>query len=53
MATSLGLAMAFGTLMMSDMLPLVQFGFLSAAAMLFALISDLLITPIMLSLIKY
>jgi len=53
MATSLGLAMAFGTLMMSDMLPLVQFGFLSAAAMLFALISDLLITPIMLSSIKY
>ncbi|MCP4404386.1 MAG: MMPL family transporter [bacterium] len=48
-ATSFGLAVGFGTLMLSDMLPLVHFGFLSAIVMLFALVMDLIITPILLS----
>ncbi len=48
-ATSFGLAVGFGTLMLSDMLPLVHFGFLSALVMLFAMVMDLVITPILLS----
>ena len=48
-ATSLGLALGFGTLMLSNLLPLVHFGFLAASVMMFALMADLLITPIILS----
>ncbi len=48
-ATSVGLALGFGVIMLSDMLPLVHFGFLAASVMLFALVADLFITPILLS----
>lgn len=48
-ATSFGLAVGFGTLTLSSMVPLIQFGFLSALVMLFALVMDLIITPILLS----
>ena len=48
-ATSFGLAIGFGVFMLSEMVPLIQFGFLSALVMLFALVMDLLITPILLS----
>ncbi len=47
-ATSLGLASGFGVIMLSDMLPLVHFGFLAVLTMLCALVVDLLITPILL-----
>ena len=48
-ATSFGLAVGFGTFALSSMVPLIQFGLLSAMVMLFALVMDLLITPILLS----
>jgi len=48
-ATSIGLALGFGALTLSTMLPLVHFGLLAALVMLFALIADLFITPILLS----
>lgn len=48
-ATSVGLTLGFGVIMLSNMLPLAHFGFLAAAVMLFALIMDLFITPILLS----
>ncbi len=48
-ATSLGLASGFGAIMLSDMQPLVHFGFLAVLTMLCALAVDLLITPILLS----
>jgi len=47
-ATSLGLAIGFGTLMLSSLTPLMHFGFLAASVMLSALITDLLIMPIIL-----
>ena len=49
MATSLGLALRFGALMLSNLLLLVHFGLLAALVMMVALVTDLLITPILLS----
>jgi len=48
-STSIGLSAGFGVIMLSDMLPLVHFGFLAALTMLCALVVDLFITPILLS----
>jgi len=48
-ATSLGMISGFAVLMMSTLVPIVHFGFLSATVMLFALITDLFITPVLLS----
>ncbi len=47
--TSLALALGFGILILSDFTLVAQFGALSAATMLFALFSNLLITPIIMS----
>lgn len=47
--TSLLLAAGFGMLMFSNLMPLVHLGFLGALVILVALITDLLITPIILS----
>jgi len=51
-ATSWGLALGFGVLMLSSLKPLVHFGLLSAFVMLVAMVTDLLITPILLSSVK-
>ncbi|MCP4399892.1 MAG: MMPL family transporter [bacterium] len=48
-ATSIGLALGFSVLMLSSMVPLTHFGLLAALAMLFALLADLCVTPILLS----
>lgn len=45
-ATYIALALGFGILIFSDFTLIAQFGALSAATMLFALLSNLLITPI-------
>ncbi|MDM8541092.1 cyclic nucleotide-binding domain-containing protein [Desulfococcaceae bacterium HSG9] len=49
MATSIGLALGFSAIMLSDLLPLVHFGFLAALTILVALVADLIITPILLA----
>jgi predicted RND superfamily exporter protein len=51
-ATSLALALGFGTLLMSNFTIIAQFGALSAATMLFALFANLLITPIIMTRIR-
>jgi hypothetical protein len=51
-ATSLALAFGFGILIKSDFTVIAQFGALSAATMLFALFSNLLVTPIIMSRIR-
>jgi uncharacterized protein len=49
LATSLSLSLGFAILMTSELIPIRNFGFLAALAMGFALLGDLLITPILLS----
>ncbi|MDM8556529.1 cyclic nucleotide-binding domain-containing protein [Desulfococcaceae bacterium HSG7] len=49
MATSIGLSLGFGAIMLSDLLPLVHFGFLAALTILVALVADMIITPILLA----
>ena len=49
MTTSVALAMGFAVVCFSDFVPLINFGFLSALVMVFALIGDLFLTPILLS----
>ncbi|MDM8541080.1 MMPL family transporter [Desulfococcaceae bacterium HSG9] len=49
MATSIGLALGFSAIMLSDLLPLIHFGFLAALTILVALMADLIITPILLA----
>ena len=51
-ATSLSLALGFGILLFSNFTLIAQFGALSAATMLFALFSNLLVTPIIMSRIR-
>ena len=51
-ATTLSLALGFGILLESNFTLIAQFGALSAATMLFALFSNLLITPIILSRVR-
>ena len=48
-STSLALIMGFLILTLANLMPLVYFGLLSTVVMLFALIGDLLLTPILLS----
>ncbi|MCI5146177.1 MAG: hypothetical protein D3923_11765 [Candidatus Electrothrix sp. AR3] len=48
-ATSLGMISGFAAIMLSSLIPLIQFAFLSALVMVFALMTDLFITPILLS----
>ncbi|WP_321495876.1 MMPL family transporter [uncultured Desulfobacter sp.] len=45
MVTSFILCFGFGVMVFSSFVPTIQFGFLSAAIMLFAILSDLLILP--------
>lgn len=49
LCTSIALALGFGVLVFSDFVPIICFGVLSALVMLFALIADMLVTPILLS----
>jgi uncharacterized protein len=49
MATSVALASGFAVVCFSSFVPIVNFGFLSALVMIFALVADLFITPILLS----
>lgn len=49
LTTSVALAMGFSILILSDLIPTIQYGLLSAVVMLLAFISDVLITPILLS----
>lgn len=51
-STSLALVLGFGMLLFSNFNIVAQFGALSAATMLFAIISDLLITPIIISRVR-
>ena len=51
-ATSLALALGFGVLLQSNFTVIAQFGALAAATMLFALFSNILITPIIMSKIR-
>ena len=51
-ATSLALALGFGVLLLSDFTVVAQFGALSAAAMLFSIFANLLITPIVMARIR-
>ncbi|MCK5099047.1 MAG: MMPL family transporter, partial [Desulfobacteraceae bacterium] len=48
-STSIALAMGFVVVCFSSFTPIVYFGFLSALVMFFALLADLLLTPILLS----
>ncbi|MEG3619535.1 MMPL family transporter [Magnetovibrio sp. PR-2] len=47
-STSISLALGFGILAISNFQIVAQFGFLAAATMMYALLSDLLVTPIIL-----
>jgi predicted RND superfamily exporter protein len=51
-ATSLALALGFGVLLLSDFTVVAQFGALAAAAMLFSIFANLLITPIVMARIR-
>jgi len=48
-STSIALAMGFSILAFSHLLPIVYFGILSGMVMIFAMVGDILITPILLS----
>ncbi|WOO40341.1 MMPL family transporter [Rubellicoccus peritrichatus] len=52
LTTSLGLAGGFIVLGFSSFVPVMQFGFLSALVMVLALITDLILTPVLLSTIR-
>jgi predicted RND superfamily exporter protein len=49
MSTSIALSMGFAVVCFSSFVPIVYFGFLSACVMVFALLGDMFITPILLS----
>jgi predicted RND superfamily exporter protein len=51
-ATSLALALGFGVLLLSDFTVVAQFGALAAAAMLFSIFANLLITPMVMARIR-
>ncbi len=51
-STSISLALGFGILFLSDFAIVAQFGLLAGATMLYALLADLLITPVVLKRIK-
>jgi uncharacterized protein len=48
-STSVALALGFAVVCMSSFIPVINFGFLSALVMVFALLGDMFITPILLS----
>ncbi len=48
-STSIALALGFSVVCMSSFIPVINFGFLSALVMLFALLGDMFLTPILLS----
>lgn len=48
-ATSLSLSLGFAVLTVSDFMPVVQFGYLSAVVMFAAMLADFIITPALLS----
>lgn len=48
-STSVALALGFAVVCMSSFIPVINFGFLSALVMIFALLGDMFITPILLS----
>lgn len=48
-STSVALALGFAVVCMSSFVPVINFGFLSALVMVFALLGDMFITPILLS----
>ncbi len=52
LATSIALSLGFGILLFSNFTIIAQFGALSAATMLFAVLANLLITPIIMSRIR-
>jgi predicted RND superfamily exporter protein len=52
LTTSVALALGFSILILSDLIPTIQYGLLSAVVMILALLSDLLITPILLATTK-
>ncbi len=47
--SSIALALAFGMLAISNFVPVIQFGLLSAGVMVIAIVSEMFITPILLS----
>ncbi len=49
LSTSIALALGFAVVTASSFVPVIYFGFLSALVMLFALLGDMFITPILLS----
>jgi hypothetical protein len=49
LCTSIALALGFAVLGLSSFTPIMYFGLLSAVVMLFALVADLMITPVLLS----
>lgn len=48
-STSVALALGFSVVCMSSFVPVINFGFLSALVMIFALLGDMFVTPILLS----
>jgi len=48
-STSVALALGFSVVCLSSFIPVINFGFLSALVMVFALLGDMFITPILLS----
>jgi uncharacterized protein len=48
-STSVALALGFAVVCMSSFIPVINFGFLSALVMVFALLGDVFLTPILLS----
>ncbi len=48
-STSIALALGFAVVCMSSFIPVINFGFLSALVMIFALLGDMFLTPILLS----
>jgi len=49
MSTSIALSLGFAVVCFSNFVPIINFGFLSALVMIFALLGDLFVTPILLS----
>ena len=49
MSTTIALSVGFGVLTLSNFVPIMHFGFLSAMVIMFALVGDLFVTPVVLS----
>ncbi|MFH2201636.1 MAG: MMPL family transporter [Elusimicrobiota bacterium] len=52
-STSIALALGFGVLMASSFVPIIYFGALTALMMVVALLSDLLVTPMLLTTVRF